>query len=197
MGSRVLVDEKFNLTWQRLLAAQTTNYMMSCIKRSMARRPGEVILPLYSTLVRPHLEYCIQLWRPQHRKDMDLLETVQRRATKMIRWMEQLSYEERLRELELFSLQKRRLWGDLIAALRYLKEGYKKAGDGLLTRACSDRTRGNGFKLKKGKFRLDIRKKFFTMRVVRHWTKLPRDVVNVPSLEVFKRRLDSSLKNVV
>jgi len=69
----------------------------------------------------------------------------------------------------LFSLEKRRLWRDLRAAFQYLKEAYKKAGEGLFTRECSYRTRGNGFKLKEGRSRLDIRKKLFMMRVVRHW----------------------------
>jgi len=108
--------------------------------------------------VRTCLEYCIQLWSPQHSKEMDLLEGVQRRATKIIRGLEHLSYEERLRELGLFSLQKTRLWGYHIRAFQYLKGTYKKAGEGLFARACSDRARGSGFKLKEGVFRLDIRR---------------------------------------
>ncbi|KAK4831134.1 hypothetical protein QYF61_015437 [Mycteria americana] len=170
------------------------SYEMGCIKRSMASRSREVILPLYSTLVRPHPEYCIQLWSPQHRKDMDLLEQVQRKARKMIREMEHLSYEERLRELGLFSLEKRRLQWDLISAFQYLKGAYKKDGETLFGSVCCDRTRGNGFKLKKGRFRLDIRKKFFTVRVMKHWNRLPREVVDAPSLETFKM-LDMPTRN--
>ena len=79
---------------------------------------------------------------------MDLLEWVQRRATKMIRGLEHLSYEDRLRELGLFSLEKRGLRGDTTAAFHYLKGAYQKSGEGLFTGACSDRTRGSGFRLK-------------------------------------------------
>ena len=86
----------------------------------------------------------------------------------MIRGLEHLSCEERLRKLGLFSLEKGRLWGELIVAFQHLKGAYKKDGEGLFIRECSDRMRGNSFNLKEGRFRLDIRKKFFTIRVVRH-----------------------------
>ncbi|PKU40321.1 hypothetical protein llap_9372 [Limosa lapponica baueri] len=116
---------------------------------------------------------------------------------KMIRGLEHLSCEDRVKELGLFSLEKKRLLGDLIATFQYLKGAYRKDGEGPFIRECSDRMMGNGFKLKEGRFQLDIRKKFFLVNVVRHWNRLAREVVGAPSLKMFKARLDGALSNLV
>jgi len=108
-----------------------------------------------------------------------------------------LCYEERLRELGLFSLEKRRLRGDLVAAFQYLKRACRKDREINFSRTCCNRTRSNAFKLGEGRFRLDIRKKFFTVRVVKRCNLLPREVVEAPFLETFKARLDRALSNLV
>ncbi|PKU41967.1 hypothetical protein llap_7729 [Limosa lapponica baueri] len=141
----VLVDEKPDMSQKCALTAQKANCILGCIKTSVASRSREVILPLCSTLVRPHLECRVQLWSPQNRKDMDLLERIPMRASKTIWGLEHLSCEERLRELGLFGLEKTRLWGDLIVAFQYLKGACKKDENTLFSRACCDGTRCNGF----------------------------------------------------
>ena len=104
----------------------------------------------------------------------------------MIKGLGSLPYEERLRELDLFSLGKGRLWGDLIPMFQYLKGGYKEEGDSLLTRSHMEKMVGNGYKLLLGRFQLGTRRKIFTLRTISHWNNLPSEVVDSPTLDTVK-----------
>ncbi|GAB0177019.1 hypothetical protein GRJ2_000167100 [Grus japonensis] len=119
----VWVDGKLNMSQQCALAAKRANRVLGCIKHSIASWLREVTIPLCTALVQPHLHYCAEFWVPQYKKDIKLLKGVQRRVTKMVKGLEGKTYEEQLRSFGLFSLEKRRLTGDLMAVYTFLKEG--------------------------------------------------------------------------
>ena len=121
------------------------------------------------------MEYCVQFWAPQFKKYRDLSEGVQQRTTKVIKGLEHLPYEERLSNLGLFSLRKRRLRGDLINNYKYLKgDGWQMDEARLFSVVFSYRTRSSGLKPEHRKFHTNMRKNFFTVRVKEHWNRLHR-----------------------
>ena len=152
------------------------------------------MLKLYNALVRPLLEYAAQFWSPNLAKNKDCLERVQRRATKLIPSLRNKSYEERLKECDLFSLDKRRHRGDMIQVFKILTNIDKVQEEMYFQRNDDIRTRNNGFKLRGALFKTNIAKNFFTNRVIDDWNKLPAGVVGSPSVQTFKTRLDKYYK---
>ena len=148
---------------------------------------------LFRGIVRPHLEYATSVWNPTSVKLQNLIENVQRRASKRVHELKDLSYEERLKKFDMPTLAYRRLRGDMIEVFKMLtnNSGYDQSvTTNLLTREGHNRTRGHALKLKMNKSRTSLRKHFFTQRVVKEWNNLPREVIESVNTTTFKSRLD-------
>jgi ribonuclease P/MRP protein subunit RPP40 len=171
-------------------ACKKANQMLGFIARNIDFKTPEVMRQLYNSLVRPHLEYAVQFWSPHYRKDIDLLERVQRRATKMIPALRACPYEERLKRLNLFSLEKRRLRGDLIQVFKYVNNFHSIDFTKLFEINSNPRTRNNGMPLIGKRCLSDIGKNFFTNRIISDWNQLPSEVIKAQTINSFKYRLD-------
>jgi len=165
------------------------------IKRTIKSRSKDVIVKLYKALVRPKLEYCVQAWRPFLRKDIDSMERVQRRATRMITECKGQSYESRLETLDLIRIEDRQTRGDLIQVFKFIKGVDNIDYREFFQLADHSRTRGHKFKIIKVRSRLEIRRNYFSQRVVNKWNELPQYVVEAESVNTFKNRLDGYWKN--
>jgi hypothetical protein len=185
----VIVHKSMSVSRQCCQAAKKANRVVGQIMRTVTDRSKEVIIPLYKSLVRPHMEYCIQAWRPHLKKDITVLEKVQRRTTKLVAGMRDLSYEERLAECCLPSLEQRRNRGDLIETFKIMR-GLDKVPSSKFFSPAVVRHRGHSDKLFKSRSRLNIRKNFFSQRVVNPWNALPQDTINANSTNEFKNGLD-------
>ena len=185
-GFTVYANPKHQYTMgaQKIAHSTEEKYLGVVISHS-----AQVIIALHKSLVRPHLEYCVQACRPHNQKDIDNLEGVQRRMTKMINGMGEDEYSVRLSKTKLLSLEMRRLRSDLIEVFKIMHnlEGVKRE-DFFQLRTATGR-RGHSLTILKQHCRLNVRKYFFTHRVEDTWNKLSEDTVNS-----FKNQIDPSFK---
>ena len=191
----VVISNDLKFSKQCIEAEKKAQRMLGYIKRQFGFRNKEIVLTLYNSLVRPHLEYAVQFWCPSLRKDITRLERVQARATKLIPSVRHKSYEERLKELNLFSLEMRRLRGQLIEVFKILR-GIDNVDYRNMFQLNEGRTRNHGWKLELRRYNRDRCGSFFTYSICNVWNALPSDVVNVDSVEQFKHRLDRVLPSL-
>uniref|UniRef100_A0A8C3SIE1 Uncharacterized protein n=1 Tax=Chelydra serpentina TaxID=8475 RepID=A0A8C3SIE1_CHESE len=142
----VIVDSCLKTSTQCAAAGKKANRMLGIIRKGIDNKTENILLPLYKSMVRPHLEYCVQMWSPHCKKDLLELEKVQKRATKMMRGVERLPYEERFIRLGLFSLEKRRLRGDMTEVYKIMTGAEKVNQEVLFTPSPNTRTRGHQMK---------------------------------------------------
>ncbi len=171
--------------------AAAANRLVGVMKRTFTHLDRTTFNLIYKGLIRPRLEYASAVWSPAQVKDIEKIEAVQRRATKSVKGMAELSYEERLKALKLPTLVFRRRRGDMIQIYKYMHGLFDVSHEKLLPLGHNNITRGHQLRIKKVRCRLRIRSHFFSQRAVNDWNQLPEDVVNAVSLNAFKTRLDN------
>jgi len=186
-----IMDNLKPISLQCTTSSSKAMSVMRLIKRNFNNIDTEDFKLLYKAYIRPHLEYCIQVWSPYLKKDIECLERVKRRATKLVGCLRNQSYEERLRALQLTTLKKRRLRGDLIETYKLVmnKENIDPAQFFQFADTGHD-LRGHSLKLSQSRNRSRTRRTFFSQRVVADWNLLPQHVVDASSTNAFKNRLD-------
>ena len=192
----VIITDDLQPTKQCIEAEKKAQKILGYIKRQFKSRKKETILTLYNALVRPHLEYAGQFWAPSMRKDIERLEAVQARATKLIPSIRHLGYHRRLARLNLYSLEKRRLRGQLIETFKILK-GIDNIDSRQLFKLSNNQTRSNGWKLDLKRFKTNHCGNFFTYKIPSYWNRLPANVVDSVTLDQFKNRLDKVIDTLV
>ena len=190
----IVMDDNGKSAGQCAKAVKKANAVLGMIKRNIHYKSKDVVVKLYKSLVRPRLEYCIQAWCPYLKKDIDKIEKVQRRATRMIEGYWELSYEDRLEKTGLIPLDKRRIRGDLIQVFKMMKGFDRVDFSKFFELSRIKNTRGHCYKLSKKRCKGERRRNFFTQRVINHWNKLPQEVVDADSVNCFKNRLDKLYK---
>ncbi len=191
----VTIDSKLKFDKHIQLQVNKANQIVGIIRRTFKHLDYKNFSLLFKALVRPHLEYASSVWSPYKKKDIETVENVQRRATKMLPKLKDIPYEERLKYLKLPTLRFRRLRGDMIETYKIMNNIYDESvTKGLFTRNTSERTRGHTLKINKNNCRLDIRKHYFTNRVVDVWNSLPESIVTAKNVKAFERRLDGHWK---
>ena len=170
-------------------AVQKAYQVLRSIRRSFKHINKQSFLILYKTFIRPHLEFAPQSWNPSLRKDIDLIEKVQQRATKMVSSLKNLDYNTRLQELGLTTLELRRQRGDMIEVYKLLN-GHENIDASQFFKLNTNSNRGHSMKLIKPRSNLCLRQNFFSRRIVNHWNQLPQSVIDAESINSFKNRID-------
>lgn len=193
----VMVDDKLKFHVHTAAATKKANQVLGVIKRTYKTRDKETITTLYKSMVRPHLEYGNAIWGPCYMGDLKLVEGVQRRATKLIPQLYDIPYEDRLRFLKLPSMEYRRKRGDMIQCFKIMNGLVRMETKELFTPIPSSITRGHNKRVLRQKSNKAARAMSFSQRSIRDWNILPKSVIEAPSVNAFKNRLDIAWKDKV